>query len=199
MASDSDISLDEISIESKSDIDSDSDDINYSINITHDNHNKNNFMINNFMINNFIKNNSLENLSISPLNNNSYSFKNSESNYNRIDNNSTSSTNSDTEYKTCKICYEDFEDICLLRCNHVLCLKCFVSWFSENTTCPFCRLNIDNLDIHNLQLSNSIDSTDSLNSHEYTNCNKIEKIICYISLTSWLIYLIVYKVPLLYL
>ena len=149
MTSNLDISLDEISIESKSNLEKnieDSENINYLINIT-----------------NNLENNSLENLHISPLNNDT--------------------TNSDIEYKTCNICFEDFEDICLLRCDHVLCLKCSVLWFSKKTTCPFCRLNINNL--NNLQVNNSTN---------ISKCHKIEKIICYTSLILWPLNIFIYNV-----
>ena len=75
--------------------------------------------------------------------------KSEESNYQNInseDYNSDSEDSSKNEYKTCSICYDTMYDICVLRCNHVLCLTCFLKWTKENKSCPFCRNQMDDLD-----------------------------------------------------
>ena len=43
----------------------------------------------------------------------------------------------------CFICSNEIKDFCMLNCGHILCLQCFVKWFNENKTCPFCRNEID--------------------------------------------------------
>lgn len=48
-----------------------------------------------------------------------------------------------SELYLCYICSNEIKDFCMLNCGHVLCLQCFVSWFNENKTCPFCRTEID--------------------------------------------------------
>ena len=61
------------------------------------------------------------------------------------------------------------QDICILRCKHVLCLKCIITWFAESTTCPFCRLNIDDITL----------KTIIINTNESNNqilCDKLGKV-----------------------
>ena len=63
---------------------------------------------------------------------------------------SVKSESIESYYRTCRICMEDINDLCSLRCGHVLCLQCFMNWFKENKSCPFCRKDIDvNIYIHN--------------------------------------------------
>lgn len=67
---------------------------------------------------------------------------------------SVKTDSSDSYYKTCKICMEDINDLCSLRCGHVLCLQCFMNWFKENKSCPFCREDID----VNIYINNDIET-----------------------------------------
>ena len=48
-----------------------------------------------------------------------------------------------SELYLCFICSNEIKDFCILNCGHILCLQCFVNWFNENKTCPFCRNEID--------------------------------------------------------
>ena len=53
----------------------------------------------------------------------------------------------ENEYKTCMICYDEMKDVCLLRCNHIICLNCLVEWFKKKKNCPFCRIDISDIKI----------------------------------------------------
>ena len=62
----------------------------------------------------------------------------------------------------CNICDEDIKDLCALRCGHIICLQCFLNWFKNNKSCPFCRTGI-NIEIYlneeyvsNERLSNQV-------------------------------------------
>jgi len=69
------------------------------------------------------------------------------------------------------------QDICILRCKHVLCLKCIITWFAESTTCPYCRLNIDNI----------APKTIIINTNESNNqilCDKLGKVFFCLSASS---------------
>ena len=50
--------------------------------------------------------------------------------------------NLDTEYETCTICRENFENNSIVRklnCNHIFHLNCIDTWFESNIRCPVCR------------------------------------------------------------
>lgn len=47
--------------------------------------------------------------------------------------------------KECVICLgniENKENSIILSCNHIFHYDCFKNWYSKNTTCPLCRLEI---------------------------------------------------------
>lgn len=88
----------------------------------------------------------------------------------------------DEEYKVCAICQDEIKDICLLRCNHVLCLNCIVKWMKENKSCPFCRLDLSDIEFEQ--------ETNNNNTNDFTNCNKVEKVLCYTSLVSWFLFFV---------
>lgn len=39
---------------------------------------------------------------------------------------------------TCIVCYEESE-LVKLRCKHIICKECSISWFKKHNTCPYCR------------------------------------------------------------
>jgi hypothetical protein len=43
------------------------------------------------------------------------------------------------ECKTCVICSDEMKSISMLECGHTMCVKCTISHFRVNHTCPFCR------------------------------------------------------------
>ena len=90
--------------------------------------------------------------------------------------------NENEEYKICSICKEDMKDICLLRCNHVLCLNCIIKWMKENKSCPFCRLDLSDIELEPNQSSQTSNNT---------RCDKMEKVICYSSILSWVFYILI--------
>ena len=50
--------------------------------------------------------------------------------------------NLDTEYETCTICRENFENNSIVRklnCNHIFHLNCIDQWLAKKKTCPYCR------------------------------------------------------------
>lgn len=99
----------------------------------------------NIRINNYVSNICDENLS--NISDSEFSFRsednstdNSQYNQNDIESNFLESS------KICIICNDEIKDLCILRCKHSFCLQCFMNWFKNNKTCPFCRKNI-NIDI----------------------------------------------------
>lgn len=56
------------------------------------------------------------------------------------------------EIYLCYICSNEIKDFCMLSCGHILCLQCFVRWFNENKTCPYCRTELDVEYVNNSEL-----------------------------------------------
>ncbi len=45
--------------------------------------------------------------------------------------------------KTCSVCLQTLQDVCLTDCNHEFCKNCLDSWFDSNhLSCPLCRKTI---------------------------------------------------------
>lgn len=85
----------------------------------------------------------------------------------------------------CLICADNFIDICKLRCGHYICLKCLIKWLSQSNTCPFCREEINNVNLDYLNAPNSDSNTSSSNEVEhdvFSLCRVFERVVCYTSL-----------------
>ena len=139
-----------------------------------------------------------ENLTYSPSSNSGSSYTSTSSNEldenelsiqvneNDIENNLSEIVNNN-DYETCLICTENFKDICLLRCGHVICLNCLIKWFRTSRTCPFCREEINNLNMNhfynrvNSGIRNNYDTDDEEVEKCFT-CRTFERAICYSSL-----------------
>tara|TARA_R110002167_G_scaffold118822_1_gene295636 strand:- start:487 stop:987 length:501 start_codon:yes stop_codon:yes gene_type:complete len=39
----------------------------------------------------------------------------------------------------CPICLDDFTTGNLLKCSHIFCKKCILTWLQKNKQCPYCR------------------------------------------------------------
>lgn len=49
----------------------------------------------------------------------------------------------DAEARKCVICTDEIDiGLLLSGCGHIVCQKCFTSWYSHNRTCPICRAKI---------------------------------------------------------
>lgn len=49
----------------------------------------------------------------------------------------------DEEARKCIICTEEIQvGLLLATCGHIICQKCFSSWYSQHRTCPICRAKI---------------------------------------------------------
>ena len=53
------------------------------------------------------------------------------------------------ENEKCGICFENMIN-CQNECGHSFCFTCIYSWLNKNQSCPYCRVEIDN--IGNLEL-----------------------------------------------
>ncbi|XP_045126078.1 RING finger and transmembrane domain-containing protein 2-like isoform X1 [Portunus trituberculatus] len=42
----------------------------------------------------------------------------------------------------CPICHDDFFSPTMLRCKHIFCEQCVVTWFDRERTCPMCRTQV---------------------------------------------------------
>ncbi|XP_050693480.1 RING finger and transmembrane domain-containing protein 2-like [Eriocheir sinensis] len=42
----------------------------------------------------------------------------------------------------CPICHDDFYSPTMLRCKHIFCEQCVVTWFDRERTCPMCRTQV---------------------------------------------------------
>ena len=43
----------------------------------------------------------------------------------------------------CIICFIEYENLCITKCDHKFCENCLLSWFKKNkTSCPVCRVDI---------------------------------------------------------
>jgi hypothetical protein len=49
----------------------------------------------------------------------------------------------------CIICYEELE--VKSSCNHGYCVRCYDTWFSKHSTCPYCRQKVISKYSSNLQ------------------------------------------------
>lgn len=91
----------------------------------------------------------------------------------------------ESNYETCIICNDNFKDIVILRCGHIICLKCLISWFRTSKTCPFCREKINNINFNYLNIEDTNNYLDNDNQSQNDDCLTIrtfEKTICYFSL-----------------
>ena len=44
--------------------------------------------------------------------------------------------------ETCPICGDDIVGMVVLDCSHLFCIKCMISHFRVNNTCPLCRMEV---------------------------------------------------------
>lgn len=78
----------------------------------------------------------------------------SETEINRIVEDSTTTSN---EALQCVICFENMEansQVCKLACEHCFHEHCIRRWLSENTTCPVCRFNFSSPTRHSIIYNN---------------------------------------------
>ena len=100
----------------------------------------------------------------------------------------------------CLICTDNFRDVCKLRCGHMICLSCLIKWFRHSKTCPFCREEINNINLNYLYPQiRTIDrysdedlmlDRNTLDNPSWDCCRVLERIICYGSIIYWFFYIV---------
>ena len=141
----------------------------------------------------YINNNDITgNRNYSPSNSSyeSHNVDNLDENHLNIEVNDIENNLGNNDYETCLICTENFKDICFLRCGHVICLNCLITWFKTSKTCPFCREEINNLNIDHLyrernRVRNIIRDDNEEEQEHCLTCRTLERIICYGSIFYW--------------
>ncbi len=48
--------------------------------------------------------------------------------------------------KTCSICMELIKNPIMIECTHIFCGGCLIKWLKNNSSCPYCRTNINGTD-----------------------------------------------------
>ena len=89
--------------------------------------------------------------------------------------------NNDMETKQCPITLNNFrekEKIIKLPCNHIFSKDAIKEWFSNKTTCPFCRYDLINVqsDISNQSIGEQIESIIEHLSNQLLNNNVEENV-----------------------
>jgi hypothetical protein len=66
--------------------------------------------------------------------------------------------NLETEYDSCSICRDRFDDNSIVRklyCNHIFHLNCIDTWLEGNIRCPVCRSDLRDVEDDSVNLSNT--------------------------------------------